>query len=126
MFQYFICPFTRKRRITREVEKRWPKGSALPNYRNKTEAMEVDKFVERMVQDETLLFPECGLQKEAVLEIVLKKVREQRRQQKDIPLKQDVLSTDSASESSSSSSPPSSQLDRVGRYNLYFDEGEWI
>ena len=88
--------------------------------------MEVDKLVERMVQDETLLFPECGLQKEAVLEIVLKKIREQRRQQKDIPLKQeDVLSTDSASESSSSSSPPSSQLDRVKRYNLYFDEGEW-
>ena len=45
---------------------------------------------------------------------------------KDIPLKQDVLSTDSASESSSSPSPPSSQLDRVRRYNLYFDEGEWI
>ena len=79
--------------------------------------MEVDKFVEKIVQDETLLFPECGLKKEA----------EQRRQQKEIPLVQeDVLSTDSASESSSSSSPPASQLERVKRFNLYFDEGEWI
>ena len=47
-----------------------------------------------------LLFPECGLQREAVLEIVLKKMQEKQRKQKDIPLKQeDVLSTDSASES---------------------------
>lgn len=35
--------------------------------------MEVDKFVEKIVQDETLLFPECGLKKEAVQETVLKK-----------------------------------------------------
>ena len=91
---YQLCPFTREKSITREIERRWPKGSALPNYRNKTDAMEVDKFVERMVQDKTPLFPECGLQREAVLEIVLKIIREQRRQQKDIPLKQeDVLST---------------------------------
>jgi len=109
------------------VERKWPRGNVLPNYRNKTEAMGVDKLVKKIVQDETLLFPECGLKKEAVQETVLKKIREQRRQQKEIPLVQeDVLSTDSASESSSSSSPPASQLERVKRYNLYFDEGEWI
>lgn len=130
--KYIICPFNRKKRITKEVEKKWPKGSTLPNYRNKVEAMVVDQFVEKIAQDESVLFPECGLRKEAILEIVLKKIREQRRQQKDvqIPLRQeDVLSTDSAeteSESSNSSSPPSSQFERVKRYSLYFDEGEWI
>ncbi|KAL9976342.1 hypothetical protein ACROYT_G013633 [Oculina patagonica] len=117
---------TKKKRITKEVEKKWPKGSTLPNYRSKVEAMVVDQFVEKIAQDESVLFPECGLRKEAILEIVLKKIREQRRQQKDvkIPLRQeDVLSTDSAeSESSNSSSPPSSQFERVKRYSLYFDE----
>ena len=65
-----------------------------------------------------------------------KKIREQRRQQKDRPLTcRDVLSTDSASEStesaessSGSTSPPTytPQLQRVKAYNLYFDEGEKI
>lgn len=112
------------------MEKHWPRSSVLPNYRNKADVLQVDEFVKKLlVEDKSLLFPECGLQREAVLEIVLKKIRELRRQQKDIPLTQEeVLSTDSASESSSSSSssPPSSQLDRVKRYNLYFDEGEWM
>jgi len=35
--------------------------------------MEVEKFVEKIVQDETLLFPEGGLKKEAVQETVFKK-----------------------------------------------------
>jgi len=40
----------------------------------------------------THLFTECGLGKEAVLETVLKKIREQRRQQKERPLTiEDVL-----------------------------------
>lgn len=60
-----------------------------------------------------MLYPECGFQKAAVLEVVLKKLREQRRLQKDIPVSQDeIMSTDSASESSSSGTPtpPLSQL----------------
>ena len=71
--EIFSLLITRKRRITKEVERKWPRGSVLPNYRNKTEAMEVDKFVEKIVQDETLLFPEGDLKKEAVQETVLKK-----------------------------------------------------
>lgn len=82
-----------------EVEKRWPPGSALPVYRNKADALQVDKFVAKLVEDDTHLFTECGFGKEAVLETVLKKIREQRRQQKERPLtKEEVLSTDSASE----------------------------
>ena len=108
------------------MEKRWPRNTVLPNYRNKAEALEVDKFVEKIVEDETMLYPECGLQKAAVLEIVLKKLREQRRLQKDIPVSQDeiIMSTDSASESSSSGTPtpPLSRLaTRVEKYHLYFD-----
>ena len=57
----FSLLITRKRRITKEVERKWPCGNVLSNYRNKTEAMEVDKFAEKIVQDETLLFPEGGL-----------------------------------------------------------------
>ena len=61
-----------------------------------------------------MLYPECGFQKAAVLEVVLKKLREQRRLQKDIPVSQDeiIMSTDSVSESSSSGTPtpPLSQL----------------
>ena len=85
----------------------------------------------KLVEDDTHLFPHCGLGKEAVLETVLKKIREQRRHQKELPLtREEVLSTDSASESTESSSgspsPPryASQLQRVKTYNLYFDEGE--
>ena len=97
------------------MEKRWPRNTVLPNYRNKAETLEVDKFVEKIVEDETVLYPECGLQKAAVLEIVLKKLREQRRLQKSIPVSQDeiiITSTDSASESSSTGTPtpPLSQL----------------
>ena len=52
-----------------------------------------------LVQDDTHLFPECGLGKEAVLEIVLKNIREKRRQEKDRPLtREEVLSTERASE----------------------------
>ena len=89
----------------------------------------------KLVEDDTHLFTECGLGKDAVLETVLKKIREQRRQQKDRPLtREEVLSTDSASEStesavessSGSASPPTSQMQRVKEYNLYFDEGEEI
>lgn len=107
----------------------------LPVYRNKADAIQVDKFVAKLVEDDTHLFTECGLGKEAVLEIVLKKIREQRHQQKDRPLTREVLSADSASEStesaessSGSTSPPTytSQLQRVKAYNLYFDEGEDI
>ena len=72
--------------ITREVEKRWPRGSALPIYRNEADAIQIDKFVAKLVKDDT--FPECGCGKEAVLETVLNKIREQRRQQKDtLPVK---------------------------------------
>ena len=90
----------------------------------------------KLVEDDTHLFTECGLGKEAVLETVLKKIREQRRQQKERPLtKEEELSTDSTSEptesvesSSGSPSPPTytSQLQCVKAYNLYFDEGEEI
>lgn len=87
----------------------------------------------KLVEDDTHLFTECGFGKEAVLETVLKKIRQQRPQQKERLLtKEEVLSTDSASESTESSSgspsPPTytSQLQRVKAYNLYFDEGEEI
>ena len=90
----------------------------------------------KLVEDDTHLFPECGLGKEAVLETVLKKIREQRCHHKELHLtREEVLSTDSASEStesagssSGSPSPPryASQLQRVKTYNLYFDEGEGI
>lgn len=89
----------------------------------------------KLVEDDTHIFPECGLGKEAV-ETVLKKIREQRLHYKELPLtREEVLSTDSASESTesagSSSGSPSlpryaSQLQRVKTYNLYFDEGEGI
>ena len=92
----------------------------------------------KLVEDDTHIFPECGLGKEAV-ETVLKKIREQRLHYKELPLtREEVLSTDSASEStestesagssSGSPSPPryASQLQRVKTYNLYFDEGEGI
>ena len=88
-----------------------------------------------LVEDDTQLFPECGLGKEAV-ETVLKKIREQRLHYKELPLtREEVLSTDSASKStesagssSGSPSPPryASQLQRVKMHNLYFDEGEGI
>ena len=40
--------------ITKEVEKRWPRGSALPIYRNKADAIQIDKFVAKLVS--TLVF----------------------------------------------------------------------
>ena len=75
-----------EKRITNEVEKRWPRGSALPIYRNKADAIQVDKFEAKLVKDDTHLFPECGFGKEAVLETVLNKIWEQKRQQKENPL----------------------------------------
>ena len=72
--------------ITNEVEKRWPRESALPIYRNKADAIQVDKFEAKLVKDDTHLFPECGFGKEAVLETVLNKIWEQKRQQKENPL----------------------------------------
>ena len=48
--------------------------------------MGVDKFVEKIVQDETLLFPECGLKKEAVQETVLKKLENKDGSRKKFPL----------------------------------------
>ena len=116
------------------MEKRWPHGHDLPVYRNKADAIQVDKFVAELVQDDTHLFPECGLGKEAVLEIVLKKIREKRHQEKDRPLtREEFLSTESASEltesaESNGESPPTfkSHLQRVKTYNLYFDDGEFI
>ena len=89
--------------ITREVEKRWPRGSALPIYRNEADAIQIDKFVAKFVKDDTRLFPECGCGKEAVLETVLNKIRKQRRQQKEKYLtSEEMLSTDNASESTES------------------------
>ena len=116
--------------ITKELEKRWLRGSALPIYWNKADAIQIDKFVAKLVKDNTHLFPECGCGKEAVLEAVINKVREQRRQQKEKYLtSEELLSTDSASESTESSSwnpiPPTYtyQLQRVQKaYNLYFNE----
>ena len=40
--------------ITKEVEKRWPRGSAIPIYRNKADAIQTDKFVAKLVS--TLVF----------------------------------------------------------------------
>ena len=42
--------------ITKEVEKRWPRRSALPIYRNKADAIQIDKFVAKLVKDDTRLF----------------------------------------------------------------------
>ena len=88
--------------MIKEEEKRWPRGSALPIYRNKADAIQIDKFVAKLVKDDTRLFPEFGCGKETVLETVLNKIREQRRQQKEKYLTSKVLSTDSASESTES------------------------
>ena len=90
-------------------------------------------FVEKLVKDDTRLFPEFGCGKETVLETVLNKIREQRRQQKEKYLtSKEVLSTDSASESTESAKssswnpiPPTYtyQLQRVQKaYNLNFEE----
>ena len=43
-----------KMMITKEVEKRWPRRSALPIYRNKADAIQIDKFVAKLVS--TLVF----------------------------------------------------------------------
>ena len=40
--------------ITKEVEKRWPRGSALPINRNKADTIQIDKFVAKLVS--TLVF----------------------------------------------------------------------
>ena len=94
---------TRKKIITKEVEERWPRGSALSIYRNRADAIQIDKFMAKLVKDDTRLFPECGCREEAVLETVLHKIRVQRRQQKEKPLtSEEVLSTDSVSESTES------------------------
>ena len=85
-----------KMMITKEVEKRWPRRSALPIYRNKADAIQIDKFVAKLVKDDTRLFPEFGCGKEAVLETVLNKIREQRRKRKQ------TTQTNSASESTES------------------------
>ena len=105
----------------------------LPNYIIKADAEVVDEFVNKLAEDKAVLFPEFGLKKGAILEVVLKKFREQRRQQKDIASlvthdDSTTETTESASEStsSSSSSPPASQLTRVKKYNLYFHEGELL
>ena len=93
--------------------------------------------MEKLVKDDTRLFPEFGCGKETVLETVLNKIREQRRQQKEKYLtSKEGLSTDSASESNkpaeSSSGNPipptyTSQLQHMWKaYNLYFDEGVGI
>ena len=119
--------------ITKELEKRWLRGSALPIYWNKADAIQIDKFVAKLVKDDTRLFPEFGCGKEAVLETVLNKIREQRRQQKEKYLtSKEGLSTDSASESTESAEssswnpiPPTYtyQLQRVQKaYNLYFND----
>ena len=42
--------------ITKAVEKRWPRGSTLAVYRNKADATQVDKFVAKLVKDDTHLF----------------------------------------------------------------------
>ena len=42
--------------ITREVEKRWQRGSALPICRNEADAIQIDKFVAKLVKDDTRLF----------------------------------------------------------------------
>ena len=42
--------------ITKAVEKRWPPGSTLAVYRNKADATQVDKFVAKLVKDDTHLF----------------------------------------------------------------------
>ena len=91
----------------------------------------------KLVKDDTRLFPECGCGKEAVLGTVLNKIREQRRQQREKPhTSEEVLSTDSASESTESAEssnlnpiPPTytSQLQSMQKaYNFYFDEGVGI
>ena len=41
--------------ITNEEEKRWPRESALPIYRNKADAIQVDKFEAKLVKDDTHL-----------------------------------------------------------------------
>ena len=43
--------FYQEKMITREVEKRWPRGSALPIYRNEADAIQIDKFVAKLVKD---------------------------------------------------------------------------
>ena len=71
--------------ITKEVEKRSPKkyGCVLPNYRIKADAEVIDEFVNKLAEYKAVLFPEFDLKKGAILEVVLKKLREQKRQQKE-------------------------------------------
>ena len=41
--------------ITKAVEKKWPREGALTVYRNKADATQVDKFVAKLVKDDTHL-----------------------------------------------------------------------
>ena len=115
-----------KMMITKEVEKRWPRRSALPIYRNKADAIQIDKFVAKLVKDDTRLFPEFGCGKEAVLETVLNKIREQRRKRKQTTQTNSASeSTESAESSSWNPIPPTYtyQMQRVQKaYNLYFED----
>ena len=115
-----------KMMITKEVEKRWPRRSALPIYRNKADATQIDKFVAKLVKDDTRLFPEFGCGKEAVLETVLNKIREQWRKRKQTTQTNSASeSTESAESSSWNPIPPTYtyQMQRVQKaYNLYFED----
>ena len=91
----------------------------------------------KLVEDDTHLFTECGLGREAVLETVLKKIREPRDASRKIdPLPEKKCCQQTVHLSQPNQLSPvlevlvhphiKSQLQRVKAYNLYFDEGEEI
>ena len=126
---YCTFPF-RKKKITNYVKKIWPPELPAPRFRNNPgTTKQMLEVVETLSNDNEYTFPDAGLGRSAIMDIIRKHMDERRR--KDTELKRNGFSSQSETDTSphstpsgSASSSDSDNKHKAMKVDHYFNAGK--
>ena len=94
----------RKKKITNFIKKIWSPELPAPKFRNNPETTrKLQEVVETLANDTEYTFPEAGLGRNVIMEIIRKHMDERRRKESEVKLQSGLSSSQSESDSSSPS-----------------------
>lgn len=117
----------RKKKITNYIKKIWSPELPAPKFRNNPETTKkLQEVVETLANDSEYTFPEAGLGRSAIMEIIRKHMDERRRKESEVKLQSGLSSSQSESDSSSPSQSEHSCNGKKNKMKLddYFNAGK--
>ena len=119
----------RKKKITNFIKKIWSPELPAPKFRNNPETTrKLQEVVETLANDTEYTFPEAGLGRNAIMEIIRKHMDERRRKESEVKLQSGLSSSqiesDSSSPSQSGHSSCNGKKHKEMKLDDYFNAGK--